>query len=53
MTEKALVEAKAYVETSLRNQTDLGYSRPPKPVIEQAVVNAAQAIDKLMALRSK
>jgi hypothetical protein len=53
MTEKALVEAKAYVEMSLKSQTDLGYSRPPKPVIEQAVVKAAHAIDKLMALRTK
>jgi hypothetical protein len=50
MTEQALTEAKAYVERSLKNQSELGYSRPPEPVIEQAIANAAQAIDELLAL---
>lgn len=53
MTEKALAEAKAYVEKSLKDQAKLGYSRPPKPVINRAVANAAQAIDKLMTLSAK
>jgi hypothetical protein len=51
MTEKALTEAKAYVERSLASQKELGYARPPKAVIEQAVANAAQAIEQLLALR--
>jgi hypothetical protein len=53
MTEKALAEAKAYVEKSLKGQAELGYSRPPEPVIEQAVANAAQAINTLMTLSAK
>ena len=52
MTEKALSEAKAYVERSLQKQAELGYARPPKPVIRQAVEDTARAIDKLMALSS-
>jgi hypothetical protein len=52
MTEQALAEAKAYVEESLKNQSELGYARPPDQVIKQAVVNAAEAIDQLLTLRS-
>jgi hypothetical protein len=53
MTEKALTEAKAYVEKSLKDQAALGYSRPPEPVIKRAVADAAQAINKLMTLSAK
>jgi len=53
MTKQALAEAKAYVEKSLKDQAELGYSRPPESVVKRAVADAAQAINKLRALSTK
>jgi hypothetical protein len=50
MTERAVAEARAYVERSLEDQARLGYARPPAPVVERAVAEAAQAIEKLHSL---
>ena len=52
MTEKALAEAKAYVEKSLKDQAKLGYSRPPKPVINRAVASAAPILDVCLIVSS-
>ena len=50
LTQNDFAEARAYIERSLNDQAKLGYSRPPKPVIEKAVAETAQAIHKLKSL---
>ena len=52
MTDKAVTEAQKYVERSLRAQKKLGYAAPAKPVVKEAVNQAAHAVDALLALKS-
>jgi hypothetical protein len=52
VTDKAINEARAYIERSLQKQQELGYKKPPAPVIRSAVQDAAKAVDALLNLSS-
>jgi hypothetical protein len=52
MTERAITEAKKYVERSLKSQERLGYRRPKQPVVKAAVNQTAEAVDALLALQA-
>ena len=50
MTDKAISEARIYVERSVNDQARLGYKKPPAPVVKAAIAQAAAAVDALMSL---
>jgi hypothetical protein len=50
MTDKAISEARTYVERAINDQARLGYKTPPAPVVKAAIARAAAAVDALMAL---
>ena len=52
MTDRAMTEAKRYVERSLKSQERLGYKRPRQPVVKAAVNQAAEAVDALLSLQT-
>ena len=51
MTEQTVSEATRYVERSIENQTKLGYKRPPKPVVREAIRETAAALENLQGLK--
>jgi len=51
MTDKAITEAKAYIDRSIRHQQQLGYKKPAAPTVRAAVKDAAKAVDTLHRLR--
>jgi hypothetical protein len=50
MTENAISEARSYVERAIKEQTELGYQKPPEPVVKAAIEQTAAAVDALMTL---
>jgi hypothetical protein len=50
MTEQTMQEARKYVERSIERQTKLGYKRPPKPVVKEAIRETAVALENLRGL---
>jgi hypothetical protein len=53
MTEKALREARAYIDRSIRQQQRLGYKKPTVRATRSAVQDAAKAVDALLNLRAR
>lgn len=53
MTDKAIEEAKKYVQRSIEQQTRLGYRKPKTPTVQAAIKNTAKALDDLMTLRRR
>lgn len=49
MTDKAISEARIYVERAVNDQARLG-KKPPAPVVKAAIEQAAVAVDALMSL---
>jgi hypothetical protein len=50
MTDKAISEARTYVERVIKDQARLGYKKPPAPVVKAAIARTAVAVDALMGL---
>ena len=51
MTQQTVREATRYIERSIEIQTKLGYKRPPKPVVKEAIREAAAALENLHGLK--
>lgn len=53
MTDKALTEAKAYIERSIEQQQKLGYKKPRRTAVRSAIKDTAKAVDSLLGLQAR
>jgi hypothetical protein len=53
MTEQAVKEATKYVEQSIESQMALGYKRPKRAIVKEAIDETAAALRALQGLKAR